>query len=252
MQPRKTSGRSAFTIVELLVVIAVIAILVGIVSALLGGMTGKALETHARDMCSQVAETWMVIAVTEGRLPDKDFVKDTTDCVELGDGDLAVRMTPAAIVLFNDWHKATAIPAADSSKFRVRVGKTEHVARQDAVDFLCLGNGNPKQPQQWRMEPGDTHLLWGFFAPWVQRKIDEMSEDAETTGTEFDDEVWNKTKTASAEWGHGIVTAAIDTDGDGKITIPAGMIDNAEDIELRTTAVAWVWNEKKTKTIRSW
>ena len=242
--------KSAFTLVELLVVIAVIAILVGIVSALLGGMSGKAMDTRARNLCAQTAEAWTLVSITENRLPGAALIEKTTDCTALG-GDYAIRMTPSAIVLLNDWRKTSPLPAVDVAQFNVRVGKTDHLSHDDAVEFGCLSNGK-KGSMQWRLEPDYRQLQWGLFAPWVQRKVNEEEEDSEEDSTAFDDAVWDKTKSANAAWGHGIVTVAIDADGDGLITIPAGTLDNADDLELRTTAVAWVWNEKKTRTIRSW
>ena len=248
MQSTGKTSRSAFTLVELLVVIAVIAILVGFVSALLGGMSEKALDTRARDLCSQVAEAWTVVALTQGRLPSAELVSKATDNTDFGD-DLAVRMTPAAIVLLNDWYKTSPIPAVDVSKFKVRVNKSAHLSYEEAVEFGCYQNGNGES-MQWRMEPDTDQLRWGLFAPWVGRMIREEEEDGDQT--DLDEYIWGKTHSDSSEWGHGVVTVAIDTSGDGKITIPAGTIDNAEDIELRTTAAAWVWNEKKTKAVRSW
>ena len=251
--PRAARAARGFTLVELLVVIAVIAILIGIVAPLVGAMARKARDSRAKDLCSQMVESWTLLAMKNSRLPHADLISSVVDTKKLGDGsDLWFRMTPAAGELLNGWSSPSPIPKADKKNYkpRVEIGKSpsDYPEYKDAVDF----------PPDRIFERSVMQKRFGVFVPWVERflqnEANSFGPDSDDSGRLYEVET-EKLKDYFVEGGacyHGVICVGLDMDADGKITIPAGTIDNGEDIELRATAVAWVWDEKKEKTIRSW
>ena len=247
-EPRVRSARSAcgFTLVELLVVIAVIGILVGIVAPLVGGAAERARDSQARDLCSQMAESWSLLAMKNSRLPSVDLVSSVADAEGIG-GDVWFAMTAAAGELLNGWRAVTPIPSADRAKYkpRVEIAKGAIPEYDEAVEF----------PPDRVFERTLLQKRIGVCAPWVERRLLEGAADVgdgevrvyELESSELESHFKN-----GGDCAHGLICVALDTDGDGQITIPSGTIDNGDDIVLRSTAVAWVWNEKKSKTIRSW
>lgn len=248
---KRVPSRSAFTIVELLVVVAVIGILVGFVMPLVGGMGQRALDSRAKDLCAQVAAAWNLVSIDNTRFPGKSLVEAVVDCEDLG-GDLCFRMTPAAGALLNEWRAATPIPSADKShfdptgneggkKFNPRVSKTEYPDYETAVEF----------PTDFVLERDVGQKRFGVYAPWVERAVRE-----ETGENNFEEvlpsDVADGFFGAKGTFAHGIVTVLIDENADGLITIPKDVVGADEDVELRTKAAAWVWNEKKSKVLHSW
>ena len=246
----KTGVRSAFTLVELLVVIAVIGIIVGIVMPLVGGMGQHALDSRAKDLCNQVAAAWNLVSINNSRLPGKSLLTAVVDCEDY-DGDLCFRMTPAAGALLNEWKAATPIPSADMNrfdpmkkeggkKFHPRVAKSDYPDYETAVEF----------PTDYVLERDVGQKRFGVYAPWVVRALRE-----EADATEFEEVLSSDAaKTlfdGNGKYAHGIVTVMLDTNADGLIKVPSKKTGRP-DAELRAKAAAWVRNEKNTKTIRSW
>ena len=63
----KTHAKNnGFTLVELLVVIAVIGILAGLMVPLVQGMHKRALLSDAKDLCIQVADAWALLPIDYG------------------------------------------------------------------------------------------------------------------------------------------------------------------------------------------
>ena len=242
---------SGFTLVELLVVIAVIGLIVGIISPLLGGMSRRALDTRARELCVQTADAWNTLAMRNARLPHVDLVRAAvgSDWCEDFDGDLCIKMTPAAGYFLNEWVATTPIPKADKNRFHPTDSQATTFKPRVAADEF------PTYEQATRSDwPPDTVLerdvlqkRFGLAAPWLDRKLrqevdGEIEQEAPETLMGFAEA--NK---------DGIVSVLLDTDADGILTIPKGKIDNvATSIVLRARAAAWVWDEDHGRTLRSW
>ena len=176
-ESRKKRG---FTLIELLIVIAVIGILVGLVLPLVGGMGERALDSQAKDLCSQVADAWKILAMRETRLPSTDLLDEMSVKTEIG-GDFAYQMTPAMGYLLNEWHCTTPIPAADKARFHPKKpNKPPHVfdprvrrgvcpTEDDLVDYDLVDAV---------LERDDLQKRFGVFAPWVRRKFNDAAEEA--------------------------------------------------------------------------
>ena len=242
MEKRKKSR--GFTLIELLVVLAVIGILVGIAAPLVAGAAARARDSRARDLCSQLAEGWNLVALKNSRLPSADLIDSVVDATALG-GDLWFPMTPAAGELLNTWRSVSPIPKVDKAKYKATVEKDSFPEYDDAVDF----------PPDRVFERTLLQKRLGVFAPWVEKRLAYDLSDVGAEGDRLYEVPSETLAPLFREKGalqHGILCVALDTDGDGKITLPAGTIDNDEDVLLRTTAAVWVWNEDKSKTLRSW
>ena len=240
----RRSRAHGFTLIELLVVLAVIGILVGIAAPLVGGAADRARDSQARDLCSQLVESWSILAMKNSRLPSKDLIESVVDAEAL-EGDLWFPMTPAAGELLNTWHSTSPIPKADKAKYKPTVAKDSFPEYDDAVDF----------PPDQVFERTLMQKRVGVIAPWVERRLSYELSDVGVESDRIYEAESEKLESFFAKKGslqHGIICVALDADGDGKISLPAGTIDNDEDILLRATAAAWVWNEDKSKTIRSW
>lgn len=245
-------GARGFTLMELLVVIAVIGILVGIVVPIVGGMARRARDSQARDMCSQIAEAWTILSMDNSRLPSAELVLSVCDGEKSG-GDVICVLGPgpAAGELLNGWKSVSPIPDADKARYKPRVDVSKGVIPdyEDAVEF----------PPDQVFERSVLQKRVGIIAPWAESRIAEDATDlgeARPNIQELESDVLHEMfKNDRSPLYHALVCVALDTDGDGKIKIPSTSkrIDtNGEDIELRATAVAWVWDEKQTKTLRSW
>lgn len=242
------AARRGFTLIELLVVIAIIGILCGILIPMVSGMLGTAKDSQATDQCTQVADAWINLATQAKRFPDGDFLVSAAGSGgKLEGGDVWIRMTPAACCLVSFWKRKSPLPKADASNYSAKCGPNEYPYRETvegygAYSFDC---------DTWQK-------CFGFYAPWCLNVINSIVADQ---GAQDPDGAHDaiveafKTDKGTADgvhYGHGIVCVAIDANNDGKLVVPGSMIGQSDDVQLRSGAAAWVWNENRTKVLHSW
>lgn len=229
--------KSAFTLVELLVVIAVIGILAGLMVPLVQGMHKRALTTEAKELCTQVADAWALLPVDYGRFPLKELVATESRrgfATSPGatsweyQGDLAFAMSPGAGNVLNFWNPKSPLPLTDNKAYPQDLKKAKvnwtgsEPPDQDEVD---------KWKPDTRFERSTAQKRFGVF-PMGSRGDDADGDRA------VDRPVANDC----------IVVVMIDADGDGVVRpkkywlpgesgVPSG--DEGETEEIRSRAVAW-------------
>ena len=173
--------RSAFTLVELLVVIAVVGILAGLMVPLVQGMHKRALTTDAKDLCIQVADAWNLLPVDYGRFPLKDIIKEQAGRgIENASGatswehkgDLVFAMSPGAGNVLNFWTPKNPLPLTDKKAFPQNLSDSR---------VKWTGSDPPDQAEidRWkpdtRFERSSSQKRFGVFA--MGSRSDESDGD---------------------------------------------------------------------------
>lgn len=224
--------RSAFTLVELLVVIAVIGILAGLMVPLVQGMHKRALLSDAKDLCIQVADAWALLPIDHGRFPSKEVIEEQakkSPCAwsKTHKGDLVFAMNPAVGNLLNFWRPRSPLPATDKKVFPLNLADAK----------VSWSGGEPptvKEVERWaadtRFERSVSQKRFGVFP---------MGSRAEDAGDD--------TATSAPAGDACLVVVMLDTDGDGVVHpdlpwLPGSSATAGEDDEtpeVRRRAVAW-------------
>jgi prepilin-type N-terminal cleavage/methylation domain-containing protein len=100
LQPPRTRGRQAFTLVEMLVVITIIAILAGLLFPVFNVLREKAWATRTRNIAEQAARGWGAHRLDFRAYP-VTLIKKLPEAVADADGDYKFPMSRAACNLLN-------------------------------------------------------------------------------------------------------------------------------------------------------
>lgn len=228
----KTHSRnSAFTLVELLVVIAVIGILAGLMVPLVQGMHKRALLSDAKDLCIQVADAWALLPLDYGRFPSAEVIeaqakKGPCAWSKTHKGDLVFAMNPAVGNLLNFWKPRSPIPATDKKVFPQNLADAK--VTWDGGDAPDVSEVEKWAPDT-RFERSVSQKRYGVFP------MGSRSEDA-----------GDDTATSAPAGNACLVVVMIDTNGDGvvhpdKAWMPgdSSAAGDDETPEVRRRAVAW-------------
>ena len=233
--------RSAFTLVELLVVIAVVGILAGLMVPLVQGMHKRALTTDAKDLCIQVADAWNLLPVDYGRFPLKDIIKEQAGRgIENATGatsweykgDLVFAMSPGAGNVLNFWTPKSPLPLTDKKVFPQNLSDSR---------VKWTGSDPPDQSEIDRWKP-DTR----FERSSAQKRFGVFAMGSRSDESDGDRAVDRPANAAC------IVIVMIDADGDGilhpdfKYRLvghgPSSVGESEDDEnteEVRRRAIAW-------------
>jgi len=227
----KQTRTSAFTLVELLVVIAVIGILAGLMVPLVQGMHKRALLSDAKDLCIQVADAWALLPIDYGRFPFADTIEAQAQkkpCSWSGTykGDLVFAMNPAVGNLLNFWKPRSPLPKTDTKVFPQNLADAK----------VGWGGGDPPEVAEVERWAADTR-----FERSVSQKrfgVFPMGSRAEDAGDD--------TATSAPADETCLVVVMLDTNGDGVVypdlpwlpgeNITGGTSDTTA---VRRRAVAW-------------
>lgn len=251
--------RSAFTIVELLVVVAVIGILAAFMIPLVQGMRTRAILSDAKDLCVQVADAWELLPVDYGRFPQTALMEEEarkTPCgwTKLHQGDLVFAMNPAMGNLLNFWLPSSPLPQTDPGTYKKNSGKNN--LKTARVNWT---GGEPpdlteveKWKQDTRFERSTAQKRFGVF-PAGNRADPEpgWEQDGGSDSRAADRPISDRS----------LVVVMIDADGDG-IVHPTRLWtpgddgdaggDQAASVEIRRRAVAWCYVQKAGEFVCSW
>lgn len=246
----KTENAAAggFTMIELLTVMAVIAILAAMMFPIYNRVKSSAQNAAATDLCAQTAAAWNTLLIDNRRFPSTDLIKSCIDGEQNSGGfstvggDVVFRMSPGAGNLLNWWSRKTAVPAADKKHY-----SPQYVSGKMKGKSIPLRPGDDgANVQYWppdgRFERTVAQKRAGVFAPWVM-----VSKEA-ALGT-------NVTVALSD-----VVIVSLDTDGDGRVPVAVSLSGDAGEVEpdgvetIPASSAAWIFRKEKNrvKLIKSW
>ena len=250
--------KSAFTIVELLVVIAVIGILAGFLLPLVQGMRTRAILSEAKELCVQVADAWEMLPINQGRFPQTDLIeaearKSPCGWAKKYKGDLVFAMNPAAGNVLNFWLPASPLPQTDPDVYKNNAGKNNLKTAR-----VSWTGGEPPtlaEVERWkqdtRFERSTAQKRFGVF-PLGNRADPDASweEEGGTDGRGAERPASDRS----------LVVVMIDADGDGivrpkRLWTPGDDGDGGgedDDPEIRRRAIAWCYVVKADEFVCSW
>lgn len=227
--------RTGFTLVELLVVIAVIGILAGLMVPLVQGMHKRALASDAKELCIQVADAWEMLPIDHGRFPFKDVILEQASKGPGGwsktyKGDIVFAMNPAVGNLLNFWKPRSPLPATDRKVFPQNLADAK----------VGWSGGEPPDVSEVEKWAADTRF---------ERSVAQKRYGVFPMGSRSEDG-GDDTATSQPESYSHLVVVMLDADGDGVVHpdapwLPgsgsgaAGSESEEDTPAVRRRAVAW-------------
>jgi prepilin-type N-terminal cleavage/methylation domain len=236
----RRAAAAAFTLVEMLVVLTVIAILAGLLLPALNGAMNRARDTASRDLCVQVADAWKAAQLEHRQFPPSEILSWAGSTGSSGSDSLVVMNNKAASVL-NWWRPRSPVGTTDRNKFvewiKERGGEEmfsgHALIRPNAAD---IGDKIADLNDRF-LERTPEQLQWGVIAPWMKRYLPKAG------GISIDTKLL----------GDATVNLVLDTNGDGKVTIPSTAGAPYGGTTLNLPVAAWVSaGPERNKTIISW
>lgn len=238
------ASRRGFTLVELLVSIAVIALLAGLLFPAADLIRQKSWDTAARELCVQTVNGWEQLMITHRRYPKPELIEwsvnldaDRVGAAAGSGGDLYFPMNKGASSLLNWWKPTHPLPLYDLDNYKTWYEEEKRID-VNAPDKI------EDWPNDLILERTSEQKKWGLFAPWAGRYVKDRAAGAG----------------APPELKQAMVWVLLDTDGDGKVTLPAAALGAAaldpegSPIVLPKSAAAWVRSgpDAGSKFITSW
>lgn len=246
----------AFTLIEILTVLAVMGIVAGMMFPVYNRVKTSAQNAAGTDLCAQVAAAWNTLLIENRRFPSESLIKKCAGSTSNNGGytkvggDIVFGMSPAAGSLLNWWSRKSAIPAQDEDRFVPKYAASGNGATSGSkISIEDMNGDDGVKVQYWppdtRLERDVAQKRAGVFAPWVF-----VSKQDAIAGTNLFDVV------SPGD----VICVALDLDGDG--TVPVGFSLTGDDQEVDPDSVeripassaAWVFRKigRRSKLIKSW
>lgn len=242
--------KQGFTLVELLVVMAIIGILAGLMFPALGAIRKRAYSTQTHELLVQVQSAWTLHFNDFRSFPDKSLFDDATD----SNGDMSIPMTPYNTCLLN-WRtlKPTKF-SGKNEKWQKLMASQIRDAVSDSEDNkphgLSIEDGKDSYSVSTRdayFEINQMQWLCGILNIWGERRAMKLYKSG--GGTAAKDAASQLVKENFAD---PMVYARLDMNYDGKVDAPVKTTSSTADF-LNKIAVAWVCGESpKDDAIVSW
>ena len=241
--------RTAFTLVELLVVMAIIGILAGILFPALSGIRKKARRTQSHTLVTQVQDAWVVHFNDFRSFPAPNLFEEQ----EMVDKDVKFPMTPQNLALLNwrtkkpldykgkaaDWDKDVVDAAAKA----IKKGSPN---KPRNLDFTAENKTGEKltytvSTRDAYFEIDNVQWVVGVVNTWGARAAQKGFNDNLAEGAKSEYKKYCANHPDPRAW------ACIDTGYDGSIS------ESDSDDTVHKTSIAWVNSENENdKRIESW
>lgn len=247
------TGRSGFTLIELMTVIVIIGILAGILIPIIFRSKDRAHELAARDLCAQVAAAWTTLAQNNHRFPSDALIAKYCTSERASGGDLTFGMDPGVASVLNWWSAKVPVPEGDVKHFKPKYT----LGARKGQEIQTFDGSDPSLVQYWPvdqlLERSLAMKCYGVYAPWAEREFKEFMENLLAGASTADAE---SVKDLQRKWAGSLVHAVIDSNADGKVTIPDDVADEAglapDRRDLPMTAAAWVHSRDGRRLFTSW
>lgn len=234
------ASRAAFTLVELLTVMAILGVLMGLLFPAFNGIRKRAFRTQAHNLVGQVAAAWQLHLNDFRSFPDTKLFDDATE----EDGDIWFPMNPLNVALLN-WRAPKPLDYPGTS---AKWMNDLRDAAKEAIDAHTL-NKPRKLTISFKKDGKETkttvptrdayleinQVLWicGLITPdgeRVARKIFDRGGDYLAVRNSVGDSKYP-------------LFAMIDTGYDGKLHQPGSFVADAEEQDQSTIinkpSIAW-------------
>lgn len=247
--------REGFTLIEMLVVMAIIGMLAGLVFPTVSAVRKKAYATQTHEMVNQMQNAWKIHMNDFRSLPDASLFESVSKDGE----DIVIPMSPHNLCVLN-WRcprPTSFLGTTDSWMTALRKSIADAVSKGDdnkPHEIKVSGKDTSGKSKDFSVATRDQYfeinqMQWicGVLNIWGERKAQVLYKQGGVAEAATAATVLQQNKFADPR-----VFAKLDGDGDGKVAAPVTTTTSTADT-LNMVAIAWVAGASpKDDAIVSW